>query len=161
MCEYGRLAVSTQLPMSGTRLGCLVISAALVLGLAPGCAGRKNAKAAADLKRDLDFAMRSARAGLWNEALFRWERALPLRPDDAHLLNNLAVAYEHEGRYEDARDAYHQALELEPENDHIRKNAEAFDNFFDRHTRSEDDEAPDGEGERTASSHEDPDGGDA
>ncbi|MFN7975916.1 MAG: tetratricopeptide repeat protein [Acidobacteriota bacterium] len=74
--------------------------------------------------------MRSAKAGLWNEAVFRWERALLDHPSDPRLHNNLGIAYEHEGRYEEARKEYQRALDLDPENAYIKKNIEAFENFY-------------------------------
>lgn len=101
----------------------LLLPALVVWGT--GCRGGGGS-----VDRDLAFAMRSARASLWNEAAYRWERALVARPDDAKIHNNLGVAYEHEGRYEDARREYKAALQLLPEDDHIRKNYEAFENFF-------------------------------
>ena len=43
---------------------------------------------------------------LWREAIYRWERAAQLDPTYAAVLNNLAVAYEHEGQLDKARQAY-------------------------------------------------------
>lgn len=82
-----------------------------------------------DVEKEIEFGLRSARAGLWNEALYRFERAATVRPDDAALRNNLAVAYEHEGRYEEAEREYERASSIAPSDEHIRKNIEAFRAF--------------------------------
>jgi len=76
----------------------------------PPTPARADREAAAKLAKDLAFASEMARKGLWREALFRWERALVQRPDDARLLNNVAVAREALGDREGARQAYERAL---------------------------------------------------
>ena len=47
-----------------------------------------------------------AQTGLWREAQYRWERAVELDPTYAEAWNNLAIAYEHAGKFDDARKAY-------------------------------------------------------
>ncbi|MGC4084144.1 MAG: tetratricopeptide repeat protein [Vicinamibacterales bacterium] len=64
--------------------------------------------------------------------LTRWERAIELDPTYAPALNNLAVAYEHEGQLDKARKAYERALEIEPNNLQIRQNYELFKEINDR-----------------------------
>lgn len=85
--------------------------------------------------------MRSARAGLWNEAIFRWQRVVVARPADAQLHNNLAVAFENQGRFDEARREYERAVDLAPDNEYIRRNLEAFENFI---TKRPDDTVPAG-----------------
>ena len=69
---------------------------------------------------------------------------LPLgarHPDRSQLrggaLNNLAIAYEHEGDLAKARGAYEKALELEPNNALIKQNYELFKEINDRTTRKD------------------------
>ena len=60
------------------------------------------------------------------EALYRWQRAVEIDPSYAAAWNNLGVAYEHEGRFDEAREAYEKALELEPQNLMIQQNYDLF-----------------------------------
>ena len=111
------------------------VTVPFLLAAATGCrqAPAQAPDSRRELSRDLKFAMESARAGLWNEALYRWERAIQDRPADARLHNNLAVALENEGRYEEARDMYDRAQQLDPDDDRILQNRNAFENFYRRH----------------------------
>ena len=63
-----------------------------------------------------------AQMGMWSEALVEWRKALLDDPRDAAAHNNLAVAYEHAGRFEDAWQAYREALSLDPDNLAYRQN---------------------------------------
>ena len=73
-----------------------------------------------------------AQRGLWREAIYRWEKAVEIDPTYAAAFNDLAVAYEHEGQLEKARQAYEKALKLEPENEQVRQNYELFKEINDR-----------------------------
>ena len=72
------------------------------------------ADARSDSKSQVEFGIRVAQNGLWKEATYRWERATELDPSYAEAWNNLAIGYEHQGRFEDAEKAYVKALELAP-----------------------------------------------
>lgn len=100
----------------------------LVIGTALPAA----ADARADAKSQVAFGIDVAQRGLWREAIYRWERAIQIDPTYAAALNNLAVAYEHEGQLEKARDAYEKALAIEPDNLQIRQNFELFKEVNDR-----------------------------
>ena len=78
------------------------------------------------------FGIDVAQRGLWREAIYRWERAIQLDPTYVSALNNLAVAYEHEGQLEKARQAYEKALAIEPNNLQIRQNYELFKEINER-----------------------------
>jgi Flp pilus assembly protein TadD len=88
-----------------------------------------------DAKAQVEFGINVAQRGLWREAIYRWERATAIDPTYAAAFNNLAVAYEHEGRFEKARQAYEKAIELEPNNQMIRQNYELFKEINDRTNR--------------------------
>jgi len=89
----------------------------------------------------MDFGVRAAKKGLWREALFRWERASKLLPDNARILNNLAVAYETAGEFEKAQAMYQEALRLAPDNRDIRQNHILFEAYYkDLLARKEHDE---------------------
>jgi Tfp pilus assembly protein PilF len=83
--------------------------------------------AAAVTSRELmQFGVEAARQGLWREALFRWERAVKDDAKNPRLRNNLAVAYESLGRFEDAAREYREARQLFPDSREIRDNQESF-----------------------------------
>ncbi|HUR34976.1 MAG TPA: tetratricopeptide repeat protein [Vicinamibacterales bacterium] len=90
------------------------------------------ADARSDAKSQVAFGIDVAQKGLWREAIYRWERAIQIDPTYAAALNNLAVAYEHEGQLDKARQAYEKALEVEPNNVQIRQNYELFKEINDR-----------------------------
>jgi Tfp pilus assembly protein PilF len=93
------------------------------------------ADARGDAKAQVEFGIDVAQKGLWREAIYRWERATTIDPSYAAAFNNLAVAYEHEGQFEKARQAYEKAIELQPNNAMIRQNYELFKEINDRTTR--------------------------
>jgi Tfp pilus assembly protein PilF len=84
------------------------------------------ADAREDAKKHVEFGIAVASKGLWREAIYRWEQATKIDPSYSAAYNNLAVAYEHEGRFEKARQSYEKALELDPNNQMIRQNYELF-----------------------------------
>jgi Flp pilus assembly protein TadD len=83
-------------------------------------------------KEQVDFGIKVAQNGLWREALYRWERAVQLDPTYAEAWNNLAIAYEHAGRFDDARKAYETAIKLDPKNMLIQQNYDLFKEINDR-----------------------------
>lgn len=105
----------------------LLVAVLLCAPVAPAHAdARSSAKAEAQF--GVDVAMR----GLWREAIYRWQRAVELDPTYAQAFNNLAVAYEHEGQLDKARQAYEKAVALEPQNIQIRQNYDLFKEINDR-----------------------------
>lgn len=110
---------------------CQKLIAAVLLLVAvsaiPALAG--NRKAAKD---QVDFGIRVAQQGLWREAVYRWERAVELDPTYAAAFNNLAIAYEAQGSFLKAKEAYEKALALDPKNSYIRQNYDLFKEINDR-----------------------------
>ena len=90
------------------------------------------ADARGDAKTQVDFGIKVAQRGLWREAIYRWQRASQLDPTYAAAFNNLAIGYEHEGKLDQARDAYEKALAVEPENTLIKQNYDLFKEINDR-----------------------------
>lgn len=72
------------------------------------------------------FGIQAAGKDLWEEAIFRWKKVIKVDPDSAPAHNNLAVAYEKKGLFEEARKEYEIALNLNPDNKYIRSNYEQF-----------------------------------
>ena len=94
-----------------------------------------TAAAAADrgaAKEQVEFGIKVAQTGLWREAQYRWERAVDLDPTYAEAWNNLAIAYEHAGKFDEARNAYETAIKLDPKNTTIRQNYDLFKEMNDR-----------------------------
>jgi len=91
-----------------------------------------SADVRSDAKQQVEFGIKVAQKGLWNEAIYRWERAIELDPDYASAHNNLAIAYEQKGEFEKARKAYGRATELDPGNLIIQENFDLFSEIDDR-----------------------------
>ncbi|MEC8952274.1 MAG: tetratricopeptide repeat protein [Acidobacteriota bacterium] len=88
-----------------------------------------------DAKRQVEFGIEVAERGLWREATYRWNRAVEIDPTYAAAWNNLAIAYEHAGKFDDARKAYEQAGKLDPDNLTIQQNFDLFKELNERTTR--------------------------
>ena len=112
-----------------------LLAAFVVMGLTAG-AVPAFADARSDSKAQVDFGIKSAQKELWSEALYRWKRAVEIDPTYAAAHNNLAIAYEHNGQFDDARVAYEKALELEPNNVLIKQNYDLFREINDRANRN-------------------------
>jgi Flp pilus assembly protein TadD len=96
------------------------------------------ADARSDSKKQVEFGIKVAQTGLWKEATYRWEKATELDPTYAEAWNNLAIGYEHQGRFEEAEKAYLKALALAPKNALIRQNYDLFKEIHDRTKRRRD-----------------------
>jgi len=59
---------------------------------------------------------------LWDEAIFRWKKALAADPKSVAAHNNLAVAYEKKGLFDEALKEYELALKIDPNNAHVKSN---------------------------------------
>jgi Tfp pilus assembly protein PilF len=113
----------------------LFLLMAFVALMASGCSSRRL-----DLDQSgdqLQFGVQMARANLWREARFRFERAVEIDPNNATALNNLAVSYEGVGEFEKARDTYARALAADRSNQYIQKNYSRFVEFYSRNQRRE------------------------
>ncbi len=78
----------------------------------------------------LNFGVKMAQQGLWNEALFRFHQAELADPSNPRIRNNLAVAYEATGDFEKALSYYKQALEAAPNDRTLRGNYARFVEFY-------------------------------
>jgi len=105
------------------------IALALLISLASAPVA-EAAKGDSEARDQLKFGVEMARRGLWNEALFRFEQVRTAQPNDPKVLNNLAVAYEAVGRFDDAEAAYLEALKVAPSNRDIKRNVTRFREFL-------------------------------
>ena len=103
-----------------------------------GVASPAHADARDDAKAQVEFGIKVAQNGLWKEATYWWEKAVKIDPTYAEAWNNLAIGYEHEGRFEDAEKAYQEALKLSPKNAAIRQNYDLFKEINERTKRRRD-----------------------
>lgn len=79
----------------------------------------------------IDFGIWAADRDLWDEAIFRWKKVLAQDAQSVAAHNNLAVAYEKKGLWEEARKEYETALKLDPDNPWIKFNYENFQGNFE------------------------------
>jgi Flp pilus assembly protein TadD len=116
---------------------CVVIPA-LALG-APAQAREKNEKPVhakvqnqkpVHAKGQVDFGVDMAQRGLWSEALFRFRQAERLGDNSAPVLNNIAVAYEALGLFDQAQTYYKKALDQDPRNTGVKHNYSRFVEFY-------------------------------
>jgi Flp pilus assembly protein TadD len=101
----------------------------LFLAAAVPLAGEESAS------RQIDFGLKVAQKGLWQEARFRFERAAKADPQNAAALNDLAVALEQMGDFAGARQAYEKALEIKPNDTYIQQNYDLFREADDKRNR--------------------------
>jgi Tfp pilus assembly protein PilF len=113
----------------------LILASVVVFIACAAAPAAARADVRSDSKEQVEFGIRVAQNGLWNEALYRWQRAVQIDPTYAAAWNNLAIAYEHEGKFEEAKKAYEKALQLDPKNLMIRQNYDLFKEINDRTKR--------------------------
>jgi Flp pilus assembly protein TadD len=104
-----------------------VLAVLLVAMAAPALADSRI-----EAKSQVEFGINVAEKGLWREATIHWEEATKIDPNYAEAWNDLGVAYEQLGRFEDARKAYEKAIKLEPNNQMVRQNYDLFREIYDR-----------------------------
>lgn len=104
------------------------VGCVLLCGAAPIMAGDSAKGRAAD---QMKWGFQAAKRGYWLEALDRFEKANNLTPNQARILNNIAVSLEASGRFEEAREAYETALGVAPNDKILRRNFARFKEFYD------------------------------
>jgi len=73
-------------------------------------------------KDQIRFGIWASHQNLWDEALFRWKKALETDPNSPAAHNNLAVAYEKKGLFDEALTEYEIALKFAPNNSYVKSN---------------------------------------
>ena len=104
----------------------------LIAALLPTLTASAGADEREDAKAQVEFGIEVALSGLWREAIYRWERASVMDPGYAAAWNNLGIAYEQDGRFDAALEAYEKALDLEPDNLMMQQNYDLFREIHDR-----------------------------
>jgi len=111
------------------------VASALVLTLAFALTAPLSADRRSDARAQVDFGIELAQKQLWKEAEFRWEKAVELDPTYAAAWNNLAIAYEQQGKFDEAKKAYDKAKGIDPKNTFIVQNHDMFMEIYDRQNR--------------------------
>lgn len=116
----------------------MLIRALIVAVALAGSTSAVYADARSEAKQQVEFGIKVAQNGLWKEAAYRWKKAVEIDPTYAAAWNNLAVAYEQEGDFDNANEAYQKAIALDPDNTMIRQNYDLFREINDRTKRRRD-----------------------
>lgn len=124
---------------TASRLTAVIVLGAVALLGAPAAGDSQQRPPTA--KDQLDFGVEMAQRGLWNEALFRFRQAERLSPEDVSVLNNLAVAYEALGQFEEALQQYQRALRVDANSRDLKRNYARFSEFFQSYQASREKEA--------------------
>ncbi len=99
----------------------------VLLAAASGSGGESAAHGA---RGELEQGVKAAQRGYWQEALYRFQRADAAKPQDPEILNDLAVALEAVGRYDEAKAVYERALRAAPNDRNLKRNKAFFDEFY-------------------------------
>jgi len=83
-----------------------------------------------DVRGQIKYGVRAAKQDHWDEAVYRWQKALQLDPNNLMAHNNLAVAYEQMGEYELAMEEYQIAYRLNSQNSMVKNNLDRFKDFY-------------------------------
>jgi Tfp pilus assembly protein PilF len=105
-------------------LGILALS--VLLATSVEAAKEKAPRAQSQVEFGVDMAQR----GLWSEALFRFRQAERLGDNRASVFNNIAVAYEALGLFDQAQTYYKKALDQDPRNVGLKRNYSRFVEFY-------------------------------
>ena len=109
----------------------LVARGLLILGLVAGLSTRPaQSVEKSEAAVQLEFGVKVALKGSWNEAAFRFEKAVRADEGNARAWNNLGVARESLGHLDAAREAYEKARALAPGDDKISDNYERFRGYL-------------------------------
>ena len=112
------------------RSGSSVLALTALAGALAGALGCSSGATDTSAAAEKAYGAQMAAKGFWREALFRFEKAIRQKPDDAELQNDIAVAYEAVGETGKALAAYRRALELAPDETHIRRNYARFAEYY-------------------------------
>ena len=111
--------------------------AAIFLSILILCASFSFAETSDEVKGQIKFGVRAAQDDHWDEAIYRWRKALQLDPNNFMAHNNLAVAYEQMGEYELALEEYLIAYRVNSENQNVKNNLDRFRDFYRKYQRQQ------------------------
>ena|SRR5215467_665040 len=88
-----------------------------------------------EVKGQIKFGVRAAQEDHWDEAIYRWRKALELDANNLMAHNNLAVAYEQMGEYELALEEYQTAYRINSQDQSVKNNLDRFRDFYQKYQR--------------------------
>jgi Flp pilus assembly protein TadD len=88
-----------------------------------------------EVKGQVKYGVRAAQDDHWDEAIYRWRKALELDPNNLMAHNNLAVAYEQMGEYELALEEYQTAYRINSQDQSVKNNLDRFRDFYQKYQR--------------------------
>jgi tetratricopeptide (TPR) repeat protein len=103
---------------------------AILTVLALTSASAEAKEKAPNTQGQVQFGVDMAQRGLWSEALFRFRQAERLGDNRASVLNNIAVAYEALGLFDQAQVYYKKGLDQDPRNVGLKRNYSRFVEFY-------------------------------
>jgi len=109
----------------------LLLPLILIIIVFSGCAANRS------YRSDFSFANKLAEDGLWKEAYYRWNKVLEAGRKDAVIYNNMAIALEEMGKFDEAEKTYQKALELAPNNQTIKTNYDRMKKFLKKEKNDE------------------------
>lgn len=98
--------------------------------LLPALSACRSSGPLQEAKAQAEMGSRAAKFRLYQEAYFRFQKAVELDPSNAWYLNNLAVLAESRGRFEEAKTHYEKALALAPHNKKIKANYDKLQSYL-------------------------------
>lgn len=108
----------------------------VVLGAAViACGACASSGARGTARAEMREGVRAAERNYWQEALFRFEKASSIEPANTEVLNNLAVALEALGRYDEALATYKKALATGTKPIALRRNYAHFAEFYSSYAK--------------------------
>ena len=125
------------------RVGWL-LAALIIVGTGIAVGGDPASKQA---NEEMEWGYKVARRGYWQEALLRFEHANQLTPGKPHILNNIAVAQEANGFFEDALLTYQTGLSIAPNDNGLRRNYARFMEFYENFVAQPEEESAEEESE--------------
>jgi len=119
----------------------MTVAALIMLAMFVAGAAVAGDPASKEAGAEMEWGYKAGRHGYWQEALMRFRHANELTPDQPRILNNVAVAQEANGLYEEAlltyQEGYEEALltyqeglAIAPNNDALRRNYMRFQEFY-------------------------------
>jgi Tfp pilus assembly protein PilF len=99
------------------------------------CSSFSFGEVSEEVKGQIKYGVRAAKDDHWDEAIYRWRKALQLDPNNLMAHNNLAVAYEQLGEYELALEEYQIAYRLDSQNQNVKNNLDRFRDFYRKYQR--------------------------
>jgi Flp pilus assembly protein TadD len=102
----------------------------MIIAVLVGCSANRGL-----VKTEFAFANKLAKEGLWKEAYFRWNRSLAEGQKNVAVYNNMAIALEKMGKFDEAEATYKKALAIAPNNQTVKSNY----NKLQKYLRGEDD----------------------